>query len=75
MAEDALFGAAEALTLQCRLEEATLLLERRLSQPSVPTRVYHDLSVLYSQQGFFDLALHLYGFLFCHSSASGTFHL
>ena len=57
MAEDALFGAAEALTLQCRLEEATLLLERRLSQPSVPTRVYHDLSVLYSQQGFFDLAL------------------
>ena len=57
MSEETLFNEVESLMLQWKLEEATVLLERRLSQTLVSTRVFHSLSILYSQQGLFDLAL------------------
>src|SRR5258706_11817261 len=57
MAEEEVFGEVESLMRQWRLEEATVLLERRLGEPGVPPRIHHDLSVLYAQQGLFDDAL------------------
>jgi len=57
MADEEVFGEVESLMRHWRLEEATSLLERRLSLPSPPSRIHHDLSVLYAQQGFFDEAL------------------
>ncbi len=57
MAEGEAFDAVESLLRQWKLEEATTLLERQLAHSPAAARVYHDLSVLYAQQGFFDLAL------------------
>jgi len=57
MSEEELFSAVKTLMLRWKLEEATVLLERRLAQPFVSARVFHSLSILYSQQGLFDLAL------------------